>query len=93
VIVNPPGTAIRSTVGVLVTEVVPKSPAANAGIKTDDVITAIDNKQVKTFEDLADYIDNKNVGDKVTIKYYRDGKESSIDIVLDAWQQSNNPQG
>jgi len=88
--------------GLLVTTIDPGSAAAKAGIKggapgartgIGDVITAIDNKQVKTFEDLADYIDNKNVGDKVTIKYYRDGKESSVDIVLDAWQQSNNPQG
>jgi S1-C subfamily serine protease len=87
--------------GLLVTSIDPGSAAAKAGIKggapgsrngIGDVITSIDNKPVKTFEDLADYIDNKKVGDKVTIKYYRDGKESSVDIVLDAWQQSNNPQ-
>jgi len=88
--------------GLLVTTIDPSSAASKAGIRggapgsrsgIGDVITQIDNKPVKTFEDLADYIDNKKVGDKVTIKYFRDGKESSVDIVLDAWQQSNNPQG
>ena len=88
--------------GLLVTTIDPSSAASKAGIKggapgartgIGDVITQIDNKPVKTFEDLADYIDNKKVGDKVTIKYMRDGKESTAEIVLDAWQQSNNPQG
>jgi len=88
--------------GLLVTTIDPASAASKAGIRggapgartgIGDVITSIDNKPVRTFEDLADYIDNKKVGDKVTVKYFRDGKESSVDIVLDAWQQSNNPQG
>jgi len=84
--------------GLLVTTIDPASAASKAGIRggapgartgIGDVITSIDNKPVRTFEDLADYIDNKKVGDKVTVKYFRDGKESSVDIVLDAWQQSN----
>ena len=45
------------------------SAADEAGLKssangTGDVIVAIDGQPVKTFEDLADYIDAKNVGDK-----------------------------
>jgi S1-C subfamily serine protease len=88
--------------GLLVTTIDPDSAAAKAGIRggapgartgIGDVITAVDNKQVKTFEDLADYIDDKKVGDTIKVKYMRDGKESTVDIVLDAWRQSDNPQG
>ena len=89
--------------GLLITTLDPTSAASKAGLRggapgaartgIGDVITAVDNKQVKTFEDLADYIDEKKVGDKITIKYFRDGKESSVDIVLDAWRQTDNPQG
>ena len=88
--------------GVMITQLDPTSAAAKAGLRgstpglrtsSGDVITAIDGRTVKTFEDLADYIDNKKVGDKVTLKYFRDGRESSADIVLDAWRQSDSAQG
>jgi putative serine protease PepD len=88
--------------GLLITTLDPGSAAAKAGLRggapgartgIGDVITAVDSKVVKTFEDLADYIDNKNVGDTIKVKYMRDGKEATIDIVLDAWRQADNPQG
>jgi S1-C subfamily serine protease len=89
--------------GLLITTLDPASAASKAGLRggapgaartgIGDVITAVDNKQVKTFEDLADYIDEKKVGDKITVKYFREGKEATVDIVLDAWRQTDNPQG
>lgn len=88
--------------GLLITTLDPTSAAAKAGLRggapgartgIGDVITAVDNRVVKTFEDLADYIDNKNVGDTIKVKYMREGKEATVDIVLDAWRQADNPQG
>src|SRR4051812_685555 len=66
--------------GVLVTQVDPASAAAKAGIKggtgqkglTGDIVTAIDGTAVKNYDELASYIDNKKVGDKITIKGIRD---------------------
>ena len=37
---------------------------------------------------MADYIDTKQVGDKITIKYFRDGKTATTDLTLDAWKVS-----
>jgi S1-C subfamily serine protease len=41
---------------------------------------------VKNFNDLANYIDTKNVGDKVDLKIVRDGKDQTVNLTLDAWQ-------
>src|SRR5262249_1805959 len=51
-----------------------------------DVIVSIDGHRVKNFTELANYIDSKNVGDKVELKLVRDGKEVTVNLTLDAWQ-------
>src|SRR6516225_9431752 len=39
---------LKAEAGVVVTEVVPNSPAARAGLQTDDVITAVDKNTVRS---------------------------------------------
>jgi len=79
--------------GVAVATIDPGSAADKAGLKASsagqgDVIVAIDGKAMKTFEDLADYIDSKQVGDKVTITVHRDGKDMDLTATLQAWDSS-----
>ena len=79
--------------GVAVANVESGSAADDAGLKAPsggngDVITAIDGKPMKTFDDLAGYIDSKNVGDKVTLTVHRDGKDMQIDVTLKGWDSS-----
>src|SRR5262245_8729522 len=59
-IVPKPGTADGLTV-----VVVPAGPAAQAGMKSGDVITKIDDKPVKDFGELARAIREHKPGDKV----------------------------
>ncbi|MBI2864021.1 MAG: trypsin-like peptidase domain-containing protein [Chloroflexi bacterium] len=86
--------------GVLVAEVVTDGPSAKAGLKggdkseTDvptggDIITAVDNKTVKTVPELSSYLDTKKVGDEVTLSVIRDGKTMKIDVTLGAWPTSD----
>jgi S1-C subfamily serine protease len=84
--------------GVLLTQVDPNSAAAKAGLRggigtrgqqVGDVILSIDGKETKTYDDLANYIDSKDVGDKVKVKYFRDGKEATVEVTLEAWQASS----
>lgn len=70
------------TYGAFVVEIVPASPAAQAGIKTGDVIIAVDNKKVKTWDDLIASVRNKKVGDKVTLTVIRDKEELKVDVIL-----------
>ena len=47
---------------------------------------AMDGQPVRSYNDLANYIDSKNVGDKVDLKIIREGKEMTLSVTLDAWQ-------
>jgi S1-C subfamily serine protease len=79
--------------GVAVQTIDPGSAADKAGLQASsdgqgDVIVTIDGNAMKTFEDLADYIDSKQVGDKVTITVHRDGKDMELTATLQAWDSS-----
>ncbi|MDP9238409.1 MAG: trypsin-like peptidase domain-containing protein [Chloroflexota bacterium] len=79
--------------GVVVVLVESGSSADKAGPKsssngTGDVITAIDGHSMKTFENLADYIDGKSVGDQVKLTVHRDGKDIELSATLMAWDSS-----
>jgi 2-alkenal reductase len=79
--------------GVAVISVQQGSAADGAGLKaatdnSEDVILAIDGQQMKTFDDLASYIDSKQVGDKVTLKVHRDSKDIEITATLQGWDSS-----
>jgi serine protease Do len=65
--------------GVLVTSVAEDSPAAKAGIKAGDVITAIDGEKVEGAGDVARGINKKKDGD-VTLTVIRKGNQRTITV-------------
>ena len=82
-----------ATQGVTVVAVERGSAADKAGLQaatnnSADVILEIDGQQMKTFDDLANYIDGKKVGDQVTLKVHRDGKDIDITATLQGWDSS-----
>lgn len=71
------------TDGVAIAKVQPGSPADLAGLQPRDVIVALDDKPIKDSSELRSYLyKNKNVGDKVTVTYYRDGKKQTATLEL-----------
>jgi putative serine protease PepD len=79
--------------GVAIIAVERGSAASNAGLRssadgTGDVILEIDGKAMTAFEDLADYIDSKSVGDEVKIKVHRDGEDIELTATLKGWDSS-----
>ncbi|MFL5242435.1 MAG: PDZ domain-containing protein [Gemmataceae bacterium] len=66
---------VKADSGVIVMEVVSGSPAADAGLKPGDVITALDNKNISNPDDLREAIRQDEPGKEVTLKVAR-GKET-----------------
>ncbi|MGE5647327.1 MAG: Do family serine endopeptidase [Acidobacteriota bacterium] len=73
--------------GVFVSEVTPGTPAARAGIKEGDIITAFDGKPVKDGDELVSRVSQTPVGRKVPITILRDNKTLNMTIeVIDRSQ-------
>lgn len=79
--------------GVAVIAVDTGSAADEAGLRQSadgqgDVIVEIDGEPMKTFEELADYVDSKKVGDEVTLKVRRDGEDIELQATLRSWDST-----
>lgn len=69
--------------GVYVKDIAAGSPAAKAGLKSEDVITAINGKQIKTGSELRhELYTNAKVGDTVSITLIRNGKQETKQVTL-----------
>ncbi len=79
--------------GVMIKYVDPKSPAAKAGLQgisrdrrgqyyLGDTIIGINKEPVKTFDDLYLAINKFKIGEKVSVKILRDGKEKIFSVAL-----------
>ncbi|MEO8610473.1 MAG: PDZ domain-containing protein [Chloroflexota bacterium] len=70
--------------GVTIREVVSGSPAEKAGLKVNDIITKIGDKDIKTASDAADAVQAQKVGDKITIEVKRGTETQTVDATLEA---------
>lgn len=70
--------------GALLTEVEPGSPAERAGLGVDDVVTAVDGRDVGSMIDLVARISTGRPGDTVSITVVRDDTETEVPVTLDA---------
>ena len=68
--------------GALVTDVNPKSPAAQAGLKQGDLISAIDGKPVESPESFGFRFGTKPIGGDAHLTIHRGGKTDQLDIKL-----------
>ena len=68
--------------GALIVAVVSGSPADNAGLKANDVITKFDSVAITDTQDLASAIQSHSPGDKVTITYVRGKTTYTTEVTL-----------
>lgn len=69
---------LKSTQGVLVSEVMEDTPASRAGIKNGDVIIEFDGKPVKDMQSFRFQVASTKVGKRVKLKVIRNGKEKEL---------------
>jgi 2-alkenal reductase len=77
--------------GPVVREVLPRTPAAKAGLKGTvereegwgDQIIAIDDEPIRSIEDLQNAIKSREFGDEISLVYRRDGTDYRVRIKLE----------
>ena len=73
---------LPTTHGAVVSQVVPGSPAAKAGIKQEDVITEVNGKDLHSFSQLRNMVGLMRVGEKVDLTVVRDGKPRTVTVTI-----------
>ncbi len=73
---------LPSREGVIVTDVTPGSPAANAGLRQSDIILAIDDNKIDEEHSLRGILFKYQIGAQVTLQIMRDGKTSTVKVTL-----------
>ena len=69
--------------GAFVSEVLPNSGSAKAGVKSGDVIVSLNGKPLSSFAELRSRIATTEPGAKVKLGLIRDGKPLDVEVTLD----------
>ncbi|HGJ5876847.1 MAG TPA: Do family serine endopeptidase [Arsenophonus sp.] len=69
--------------GAFISEVIPNSAAAKAGIQSGDVLITINGKYINSFAELRAKIGTSEIGKKITIGLLRKGKPMEISVTLE----------
>jgi serine protease Do len=77
--------------GVLVSEVFESTPAASAGVKAGDVITAANGRGVQSSMDLIQEVREAEPGSTIELRVTRDRKETSMKVTLPQRSQRRLP--
>ncbi len=73
---------VNKTEGVYIYEVNPKGAAAEAGIKAGDIITKVNDIDIKSLPELQEQLAKYRPGDIVNITVLRDGKPHKFEVKL-----------
>ncbi len=70
------------TEGALIVEVAPESPASEAGLQADDIVTAVNGEVVDAERTLRDRLFAYEPGDTITLSVLRGAETMDIDVTL-----------
>lgn len=79
---------LKGNHGVIITDVIPDSPAEKAGLKSDDVILELDGKVVKSYLTFRNAIAMLKPDTKITLKIFRDGKDETIKLKIGSQEEA-----
>ncbi len=69
-------------VGALVAKVLEDSPAEKAGFQPGDVVLEFDGERLERSSDLPPLVGSIRVGDRITAKVLRDGRERELNVII-----------
>lgn len=70
------------TSGALIGGVTKGTPADAAGLKQGDIIMAVEGRPIRSSNDLVNVVSSYKPGDKIKLKLWRDGSETSVVVTL-----------
>ena len=73
---------VKASEGAVVTEIVPDGPAAKSGLQKDDVILAMNGREIDG-RSLRNAVGSMSPGNSISLKVLRDGAERNFTITLD----------
>ena len=73
---------VEQNTGILIASLNEGGPAAEAGLEVGDILTAVDDKQVETFEDLSGYLAEKQPNDVVEFSVIRENQTGKVKVTL-----------
>ncbi|WP_380181924.1 serine endoprotease DegP [Kalamiella sp. sgz302252] len=79
--------------GAFVSQVLPKSSAAKAGVKAGDVVVSINGKPISSFAALRAQVGSLPVGTKMALGLIRDGKPMTVNVELQQSSQAKIDSG
>ncbi|WP_158773080.1 DegQ family serine endoprotease [Cobetia sp. L2A1] len=74
--------------GALIADLDPDGPAAASGLKSGDIITAVDGKDVESSANLPRMVGASSPGDSLKLSLLRDGKSQTLDVKVGPWPGS-----
>jgi serine protease Do/serine protease DegQ len=73
---------IDESSGALISQVLPNSAAADAGLQEGDVVTAVNGRRIDSAGDLRNVIGLSRAGEKVELEYLRDGDRFAQEVMV-----------
>jgi Do/DeqQ family serine protease len=71
---------VQEEEGVLIAQVMPDSPAAQAGLRAGDVIVGIEDQAVKDGAEVQRVVEQSTVGQNLSLTLRRDGQEQTVNV-------------
>lgn len=75
---------LEEDVGISIWHVLDGTPAAKAGLRTNDIIVSVDGKPIRGPEDFVEKISRKAEGDRVQLEVIQSGARKTIEVTLGA---------
>ncbi len=76
------GLGLDKQSGVILTDVIPDSPADLAGLEVGDIVEQLDGKRMENGRQLGVNVYQKPIGDDITLAILRDGKKHKIQVTV-----------
>jgi serine protease Do len=71
---------VKDTKGILISEVIPDSPAAKSGLKPGDILTEFEGKKVEAPADLQRAVGLSQPGQTARVKVWREQAEKTVEL-------------